>query len=367
METATIPNQRTILYDVQLAIGGKMMAFAGFEMPVRYSGDKDEHNTVRTGVGIFDASHMGEFMVRGPKALDLIQKVTSNDASILPLGKAQYSCLPNSTGGIVDDLIVYHLRDEEWMLVVNASNIEKDWNWILNQNTMGAEMIDISSKTALIAVSGPLATEVVSKLTSMPVGALPYYGCIKGTFNGFEDALVATTGYTGERTYEIFVRTEQAVATWNAIMEAGKEFGIKPYGLGARDTLRTEMGYMLYGNDIDDTTNPLEAGLGWITKPAKGDFVGKEHVMRLKEEGLKRKLVGFIMTDKGIPRHGYSVVIDGVEVGLVTSGTQSPILNEGIGMAYVPVSHTKEGSEIGIKVRDKILKAMVVKTPFIKK
>lgn len=367
MESTTVGVQRTALYEVHVALGAKMMPFAGWEMPVRYSGDKEEHYLVRNGVGIFDASHMGEFIVRGPHALEFIQKVTSNDASKLPDGKAQYSCLPNESGGIVDDLIVYHIRGDEWMLVVNASNIDKDWNWISRFNTMGAELINISDKTSLIAVSGPKATEVVSKLTDMPVGDLPYYGCIKGTFNGFEDSFVATTGYTGERTYEIFVRNEQAVATWNALMEAGKDLGIKPYGLGARDTLRTEMGYMLYGNDIDDTTNPLEAGLGWITKPDKGDFVGKEHVMRLKAEGLKRKLVGFVMVDKGIPRHDYPVIMNGETVGKVTSGTMSPILNEGIGMAYVPAAFANEGSEIGIGIRDKVLKAKVVKPPFIKK
>ena len=367
MEATTTQTFKTALYDIHIALGAKVIPFAGYEMPVRYTGDNEEHMTIRNGVGLFDVSHMGEFIIRGPKAIDLIQKVTTNDASKLQFGKAQYSCLPNLTGGIVDDLIVYHIAEDEWMLVVNASNMQKDWDWIVANNTMGAEMINISEETSLLAVSGPKADAVVKKLTYMAVETLPTYGFMKGKFNGVDKVLVATTGYTGERTYEIFFKNEYAIDMWNAIIAAGQEFGIKPCGLGARDTLRLEMGYMLYGNDINDTTNPIEAGLGWITKTDKGEFNGKDHIMRLKEGGLARKLVGFVMVDKGIPRHDYPIVMNGGEVGKVTSGSISPITNEGIGMGYVPIEFAKEGSIIGIQIRDKVLEAKVTRPPFIKK
>lgn len=364
METTTI--RRTALYDVHARLGAKLIPFAGFDMPVRYTGDKDEHMCVREKVGVFDVSHMGEFIIRGPQALAFIQSITSNDASKLPIGKAQYSCFPNLDGGIVDDCIVYHIREDEWMIVVNASNVQKDWNWISRYNTMGAELLDISDKTSLIAVSGPKARATVQKLTSMDLSDLEYYALKYGTVAGFDNILLATTGYTGEFTFEIFFRNEQAVTIWNAVMEAGAEFEIQPCGLGARDTLRLEMGYMLYGNDIDDTTSPLEAPLAWITKLNKGAFVGSDWIGQQKANGVRRKLVGFILEDnKGIPRHGYEIAHAGTVVGHVTSGSISPILNYGIGMGYVPTELSAAGTEIDIMIRGKANKARVVKTPFI--
>lgn len=359
--------KKTALYDVHAALGAKIIPFAGYDMPVRYTGDKEEHMVVREKVGIFDVSHMGEFIVRGPKALELIQKVTSNDASKLFDGKAQYSCFPNETGGIVDDCIVYRILEDQYMIVVNASNMEKDWAWVSKHNTMGAELLNISEETSLIAVSGPLAAKTVQKLTEMPVEGMDVYCCMKGVFNGVEKVMVATTGYTGEKTYEIFFKNEYAVKFWNDLMEAGKEFGIQPCGLGARDTLRLEMGYMLYGNDIDDTTSPYEAPLAWITKPDKGDFVGKQVIMEKKAAGIQRKLVAFVMEDKGIPRHGYAIASNGMQVGMVTSGSISPITGQGIGMAYVPTSLSALGTQLDVVIRDKHLKAKVVKPPFIKK
>lgn len=358
-------SKKTALYDIHKDLGAKIIPFAGWEMPVRYSGDKDEHLCVREKAGLFDVSHMGEFIIRGPRAFDLVQKVTSNDASRLIDGKAQYSCLPNHEGGIVDDCIVYRIAEDQYMIVVNASNIQKDWDWIVASNDMGAEMLDISEETSLLAVSGPKATDVVKKLTDMPVEDLPYYGFHYGTFNGMDRILVATTGYTGERTYEIFARTDQVVDMWNALMEAGEEVGMQPCGLGARDTLRLEMGYMLYGNDINDTTSPLEAGLGWITKLKKGAFNGSDKIKALKSDGLKRKLVGFAMEGKGIPRPGYEISINDEVVGNVTSGTISPIMGYGVGMGYVPVASAKEGTEINIIIRNKSVAAKIVKTPFI--
>lgn len=360
--------KKTPFYDIHAALGAKIIPFAGWEMPVRYSGDLDEHLAVRNAAGLFDVSHMGEFIIRGPKALDLIQKVTSNDASVLPEGKAQYSCFPNFEGGIVDDCIVYHIRGDEWMIVVNAANIEKDWNWVKATNeTVGAELIDISDDTCLLAVSGPKSKEIVSKLTDMPVADLPYYGCIKGTFNGRENVFVATTGYTGEWTFEIFFHNVDPEQMWHDIMAAGEEFGLKPAGLGCRDTLRLEMGYMLYGNDINDTTSPLEAGLGWITKLKKGPFNGSDKITALKEGGIKRKLVGFKMIERGIPRHDYEIAYQGEVVGSVTSGSQSPLLNVGIGMGYVPAELASPGQEIDILIRNKPVKAIVTKPPFIEK
>jgi aminomethyltransferase len=360
--------KRTILYPVHEKLGAKLIPFAGYDMPVRYTGDKQEHLTVRQGVGLFDVSHMGEFIIRGPKALELIQKVTSNNASKLYPGKAQYSCLPNHEGGIIDDLIVYHIRDDQYMLVVNASNIQKDWDWIRASNKeIGAEMIDISEGTALLAVSGPKAEATLQKLTDHDLSELKTYECFKSTFNGAEKTLVATTGYTGERTFEIFLYKQHAERMWHDIMEAGKEFDIIPAGLGARDTLRLEMGYMLYGNDINDETSPIEAGLGWITRLKKGPFNGSEAIAKVKEEGPQRKLVGFQMVEKGIPRAGYELAHQGEVIGTVTSGTMSPLLNVGIGLGYVPVELSEPGQEIEVLIRKKSVKAEIVKTPFIRK
>jgi aminomethyltransferase len=360
--------KKTALYDTHVAAGAKIIPFAGYDMPVRYTGDKEEHFAVRNAAGVFDVSHMGEFIVKGPKALELIQKVTSNDASKLVDGKAQYSCLPNLDGGIVDDLIVYRFAPEHYMLVVNASNIENDWNWISSFNKeIGADLTNISEETALLALSGPKGTEILQKLTSAPIGDLVTYGFLRGEVAGMKDILVATTGYTGERTYEIFVRPDQAKRLWDALFEAGSPLGLIPTGLGARDTLRLEMGYMLYGNDINDTTSPLEAGLGWITKLQKGDFNGRDWMLKQKEEGLKRKLVGFVMEGKGIPRGHYPISHNGKVVGEVTSGTISPMLNVGIGMGYVPTELAAEGTLIDIMVRDKANPAKVVNPPFIRK
>jgi aminomethyltransferase len=344
-----------------------MVEFAGYNMPVSYSGLNDEHNTVRNAVGVFDVSHMGEFILKGEKALDLIQAVTSNDASVLMDGKAQYSCLPNGKGGIVDDLIVYRIDAKTYMLVVNASNIEKDWNWISKHNTYGVEMKDISDRTSLLAVQGPKALATLQKLTSINLSEIPYYEFRKGTFNGVDNVVISNTGYTGAGGFELYFDNEHAEAMWDAIFKAGGEFGIKPIGLGARDTLRLEMGFCLYGNDIDDTTSPLEAGLGWITKFTK-DFTDKELLLKQKEQGLTRKLVGFEMIDRGIPRHDYPITdASGKVIGKVTSGTQSPTLNKAIGLGYVETAHSKADSEIYVQIRDKAIKAKVVKIPFLKK
>lgn len=360
--------KQTTLYPIHAGLGAKLIPFAGYDMPVRYSSDKQEHLAVRQRVGLFDVSHMGEFIIRGPRALDLIQRVTSNDASKLPAGKAQYSCLPNHHGGIVDDIIVYHIRADQFMIVANAANIEKDWNWISATNAeIGAELIDISEKTSLLAVSGPQAEATLQKLapTDLDLSSLGTYGCWKGTFNGAEKSLIATTGYTGERTFEVFVWNQYAERMWQDIMAAGAEFGIEPCGLGARDTLRLEMGYMLYGNDINDDTSPLEAGLGWITKLKKGPFNGAEAITKLKEGGLQRKLVAFRMKERGIPRSGYEIAKDGTSLGTVTSGSISPVLNEGIGMGYVPIAYSAEGTEVDILIRQKPVPAIVVRPPFI--
>ena len=353
------------LNDLHEGLGAKMVPFAGYNMPVRYSSDIEEHMTVRNGVGMFDVSHMGEFMITGPKALDLIQKVTSNDASKLEDGKAQYSCLPNDNGGIVDDLLVYKLKDEEYMLVVNASNIEKDWNWISKHNTDGAKMENISDSMSLFAVQGPKATEVLQKLTSTNLSEVKFYTFTHGEFAGVKDVIMSATGYTGAGGFELYVKNEDAEEVWNKIMEAGQPEGIKPIGLGARDTLRLEMGYCLYGNDIDDTTSPLEAGLGWITKFTK-DFINAENLKKQKEEGVTRKLVGFKMVDKGIPRHDYVIEDqEGKEIGKVTSGTMSPVLSLGIGMGYVQKDFSAPGTEIYVAVRNRKLKAEVSKLPLI--
>jgi len=353
------------LNDLHIKLGAKMVPFAGYNMPVRYSSDIEEHMTVRKGVGVFDVSHMGEFLLKGFYALDLIQRVTSNDASKLIEGQAQYSCLPNETGGIVDDLIVYKIDDDGYMLVVNASNIEKDWNWINKFNTKGVEMKNISDETSLFAVQGPKAIDVLQKLTSIDLHAIKYYHFTIGEFAGVEGVVISNTGYTGAGGFEIYVNNAFAEEVWNAIFEAGKDFDIKPIGLGARDTLRLEKGFCLYGNDINDTTSPIEGGLGWITKFTK-DFTNSGAIKKQKEEGVKRKLVGFKMIDKGIPRHDYEIKnANGEVIGKVTSGTISPLLGLGIGLGYVTTENSNPGTEIFISVRNKDLKAEVSKLPFI--
>ena len=358
--------KKIALNDLHESLGAKMMPFAGYNMPVRYSSDIEEHNCVRNGVGIFDVSHMGEFLLRGPKALDLIQKVSSNDASKLVDGQAQYSCLPNDKGGIVDDLLIYRKNEEEYWLVVNASNIQKDWDWIVSHNDMGVDMQDLSDDISLFAVQGPKATEALQKLTDVNLSDVKFYNFTFGEFASCQDVIMSATGYTGSGGFEIYVKNEDARKVWDAIMEAGEEFGIQPIGLGARDTLRLEKGYCLYGNDIDDTTSPLEAGLGWVTKFTK-DFINSENLAKQKEEGVTRRLVGFKMIDKGIPRGGYEIKdIEGNVIGKVTSGTMSPSLGIGIGLGYINRPHTKSGTEIMIAVRKRELKAQVEKLPLLK-
>lgn len=358
--------KKTALTHVHEGLGAKMVEFAGYLMPVRYTSDIEEHKTVRESVGVFDVSHMGEFFVRGPQALALIQKVTSNDAAKLVDGQAQYSCLPNDKGGIVDDLIVYRISHEEYMLVVNASNIEKDWNWISQHNTMGAEMENASDNFSLFAVQGPKAMEALASLTDVDLPNLKFYTFTKGTFAGLPDVIVSATGYTGSGGVELYVPNQHAEAVWNKLFEAGAPQGIKPIGLAARDTLRLEMGYCLYGNDIDDTTSPLEAGLGWITKFTK-EFVNYEALAEQKAAGITRKLVGFILEDKGVPRAGYQILdADGNAIGQVTSGTMSPMMGVGVGLGYVAKEHSKAGTEIKIAVRNRQLKAKVEKLPLYK-
>lgn len=355
------------LNDLHEALGAKMVPFAGYNMPVRYSSDIEEHKTVRNGVGVFDVSHMGEFMVRGAKALDLIQKVTSNDASKLVIGQAQYSCFPNEAGGIVDDLIVYKMADQEYMLVVNASNIEKDWNWINKHNNIGADLENISDKISLFAIQGPKAIEAVQSLTPIDLSSIKFYHFTIGEFAGVENVIISGTGYTGAGGFEIYVKNEDAESVWNAVFEAGKSLGIKPIGLGARDTLRLEMGYCLYGNDINDETSPLEAGLGWITKFTK-DFINSENLKKQKEKGVDKKLVGFIINEKGIPRAHYPIVNNSGEViGEVTSGTMSPSMGVGIGLGYVQSEYASPGTEIAITVRNKNIPATIEKLPLYKK
>jgi len=344
--------------------GAKMVEFAGYNMPVQYEGVIKEHINVRENVGVFDVSHMGEFMLRGEGALDLIQWLCSNDASKLVDGKVQYSCFPNEQGGIVDDLLVYRISEKEYMLVVNASNMKKDWDWINSQNRFGADLEDVSDQTALIAVQGPNAAKALQSLTSVDLSELKYYTFQIADFAGMNDILISATGYTGAGGFEIYVPNEKANAAWEAIMKAGEEYAIQPAGLAARDTLRLEMGYCLYGNDIDDSTSPLEAGLGWITKFEK-DFVNSENLLKQKEEGTTRRLIGFEMMEKGIPRHDYPITdADGNVIGKVTSGTSSPSLNKFIGMAYVNKPHHKRDTEIYISIRNKSLKAKIVKLPF---
>jgi aminomethyltransferase len=351
-----------------LELGAKMAEFAGYNMPISYSGINDEHQAVRSNAGVFDVSHMGEFILKGEHALTLIQRVTTNDASKLKPGQAQYSCLTNARGGIVDDLLVYCIEENKvYMLVVNASNIEKDWNWISGYNNMGAEMHNISDKTCLLAIQGPNATRILQPLTDMDILNLKYYTFTKGKFAGVENVLVSATGYTGSGGVEIYFEEKDGAADkiWDKIFEVGKPQGLKPIGLGARDTLRLEMGYCLYGNDIDDNTSPLEAGLGWITKLNK-DFVAKQIIEEVKANGIERKLIGFEMIDKGIPRHGYEIKdFSGTPIGVVTSGTQSPSLGKAIGLGYVSTVFSKIDTQIYIKIREKLLLAKVAKVPFI--
>lgn len=358
--------KKTALYDKHIALGAKMVPFAGYEMPVSYTGIITEHQTVRDEVGMFDVSHMGEFVIKGEGALDLIQRVTSNDASKLQKGDAQYSCLPNGKGGIVDDLLVYKLGEEEYMLVVNASNIEKDWNWIAQHNHQGVEMKNISDQTSLMAVQGPKAAEALQSLTEVDLAGMKYYTFVRGKLAGFDNVIISATGYTGSGGFEIYVANEQAAAVWEAIMEAGADYGLQPIGLGARDTLRLEMGYCLYGNDIDDTTSPLEAGLGWITKLKKdSDFVDKDYLLEQKAAGTKRKLVGFVLMDKRPPRQGYNILNEeGAVIGVVTSGTKGPSVGMAIGLGYVEKAYSKSGTTIYIDVRGKQLQAVTQKLPF---
>lgn len=360
METKKIP-----LNDLHEKLGGKMVPFAGYNMPVRYSSDKEEHLTVRESVGVFDVSHMGEFMLRGPHVLDLIQWVSSNDASKIVDGQAQYSCLPNDKCGIVDDLLIYRMNEEEYMLVVNASNIEKDWNWIKSQDKWDVEMENISDDIVLLAVQGPKAVETLQKLTDVDLSGVKFYRFMQDKLAG-KEMIISATGYTGSGGFELYINKKDAEDVWHKIFEAGEQFGIKPIGLGARDTLRLEKGFCLYGNDITDETSPLEAGLGWVTKFTK-DFVNSENLKAQKEAGVTRKLVGFEMIDRGIPRHDYELAdANGNIIGKVTSGTMSPSLNVGIGMGYVTKEYSTPDTEIYVQVRNKSLKAKVVKPPFLK-
>jgi len=358
--------KNTALTEKHIALGAKMVPFAGYNMPVTYEGINAEHATVRNGVGVFDVSHMGEFILKGENALDLIQRVTSNDASKLYDGKVQYSCLPNKDGGIVDDLLVYKIDDKTYMLVVNASNIEKDWNWIQQFNSEAVEMHNISDQTSLLAIQGPKAADALQSLTDVDLASMEYYTFVKGTFAGIDNVVISATGYTGAGGFEIYFENQYADQIWDAIFKAGAPYNIQPIGLGARDTLRLEMGFCLYGNDIDDTTSPIEAGLGWITKFSK-TFTNSEALLAQKEAGIQKKLVGFEMIDRGIPRHDYEIAdAEGNIIGKVTSGTQAPSLQKAIGMGYIAKDFTKEGTEVFILIRNTPIKAKVVKFPFYK-
>jgi aminomethyltransferase len=358
--------KKLTLNDQHVAMGGKMVPFTGFDMPVSFEGVNAEHETVRNSVGVFDVSHMGEFLISGATALELIQKISSNDASVLTVGRAQYSCMPNGKGGIVDDLIIYKIKEEQYLLVVNASNIEKDWEWISSHNAMGAEMKNLSDDYSLLAIQGPKAVEAMQSLSSIDLSAIKYYHFEVADFAGIEHAIISATGYTGSGGFEIYCKNSEVEQIYTKVLEAGAEYGIKPIGLAARDTLRLEMGFCLYGNDIDETTSPLEAGLGWITKFTK-DFVDADFLAKQKEEGIKRKLVAFEMIDRGIPRHDYKIVdAAGKEIGHVTSGTMSPSMKIGIGLGYVTLENAALDSEIFISIRDKGVKAKVAKLPFYK-
>ena len=357
----------TALSAIHAALGAKMVPFAGYNMPVSYQGINLEHQTVREKVGVFDVSHMGEFFVTGPNALSLIQRVCSNDASKLEDGQAQYSCFPNEDGGVVDDLIVYRIAAEKWLLVVNASNIDKDWAWINLHNTMGASLENSSDHYSLLAIQGPKAIQAMQSLTQENLSAIKFYTFKMNTFAGVENVIISATGYTGSGGFEIYCKNTQVAKIWTKVLEAGADWGIQPIGLAARDTLRLEMGYCLYGNDIDDTTSPLEAGLGWITKFNK-DFINSESLKKQKELGVSKTLVGFELSQRGIPRQGYAIVdAQGNSIGRVTSGTMSPSMGKGIGLGYVPMALKEVGSQIHIQIRNKIVPAMVVKLPFYKK
>jgi aminomethyltransferase len=359
--------KNTALTHIHESLGAKMLPFAGFNMPILYEGVNAEHETVRNDVGVFDVSHMGEFLLSGPNALALIQKVTSNDASVLTVGKAQYSCLPNNNGGIVDDLIVYKIKEEQYLLVVNASNIDKDWEWIASHNDLGVEMKNLSDEYSLLAIQGPKAVEAMQSLTSIDLSAIAYYHFEVADFAGFDYVIISATGYTGSGGFEIYCKNDQVETIWNKVFEAGAAFGIKPIGLAARDTLRLEMGFCLYGNDINDTTSPLEAGLGWITKFTK-EFTNSENLKKQKEAGVTRKLVAFELTERGVPRQDYEIVdATGTIIGVVTSGTMSPSMNKGIGLGYVTVEHSAIDTEIFIRIRKNDVAAKVVKLPFYKK
>jgi aminomethyltransferase len=352
--------------DLHIGLGAKMHEFAGYNMPIEYSGIIDEHLTVVNAVGVFDVSHMGEFWVKGPKALEFLQRATSNDVSVLEPGKAQYTCFVNERGGIVDDFIVYHYEPEKYLLVVNAANIEKDWAWCQKCNTMGAELENASDRMAQLAIQGPKAIDTLQKLTERDLSAIPFYAFETGALAGVDEVIISNTGYTGAGGFELYFYPEYGKKIWEAVFEAGAEYGIKPVGLGARDTLRLEMGYCLYGNDLDDTTTPLQAGLGWITRFTDNKpFVGRETLEKEKAEGVTRKFCCFELADKGVPRHGYEIVdANDTVIGNVTSGTMSPVLKTGIGMGYVKPEFAKPGTEIYIKVRNRNLKANVVKPPF---
>ncbi|OUS01879.1 glycine cleavage system protein T [Flavobacteriales bacterium 33_180_T64] len=354
--------KNTALTATHEALGAKIVPFAGYNMPVQYDGINIEHEAVRTGVGVFDVSHMGEFLIEGPNALNLIQKVCSNDASKLTIGKAQYSCLPNDDGGVVDDLIIYKIKEESYLLVVNASNIEKDWNWISSKNDVGAELRDLSEDYALLAIQGPKAVEAMQSLSSHDLATIKFYNFVVGDFAGIEHVIISATGYTGSGGFEIYCKNNEVKQVWDKVVEAGA----KPIGLAARDTLRLEMGYCLYGNDIDDTTSPIEAGLGWITKFSK-TFTNSEALEDEKRRGPERKLVAFELDERGIPRQGYDIVdSSGKIIGNVTSGTMSPSLGKGIGLGYVPTIFSKIDSKINIQIRKKVIPATVVKLPFYK-
>ena len=358
--------KKITLNDLHVSLGAKMVPFAGYNMPVRYSSDKEEHLCVREGVGVFDVSHMGEFILKGDNALDLIQRITSNDASILIDGQAQYSCFPNETGGIVDDLLVYRFSSEKYMLVVNASNIDKDWQWVNRFNTKQVELVNASDEYSLFAVQGPMALETIQKLTDIDLAAIKYYHFTEGTVAGIDQVIISATGYTGAGGFELYVRNDDAKALWERIFEAGVEFDIKPIGLGARDTLRLEMGFCLYGNDINDETSPLEAGLGWITKFTK-DFTNSIGLKAQKDTGVARKLVGFIMEEKGIPRGDYEILnTQNQVIGRVTSGSISPSMNVGIGLGYVDIQSSMPDTQVLIQIRNKALKARVSKLPLLK-
>lgn len=358
--------KKTVLFDTHVELGAKMVPFAGYEMPVQYEGVNAEHDTVRNGVGVFDVSHMGEFFLRGEKALELIQKVGTNDASKIEIGKAQYTCFPNGKGGIIDDLIVYRMAEHEYMLVVNASNIDKDWAWLQEHNTMGVEMTNESDDYSLFAVQGPKTIEAIQSLTSVDLTTIAPFSFVVGDFAGCKDVIISATGYTGSGGFELYFKNECAATIWKALFEAGEPQGIKPIGLAARDTLRLEMGFCLYGNDIDETISPLEAGLGWVTKFTK-DFIDADFLKKQKEEGVTKKLIAFELIDRGIPRHGYDIVdAAGEKIGNVTSGTMSPSLKKAIGMGYVATEFAAVDTEIFISIRDKGVKAKIVKPPFYK-